>query len=206
MSYNLFEGELCILGSPQMLQLLTSPSIPLLNLFCFFLDHDPMIHSLIETLKDFTMPSFSFTNDDFSHTFTARTDFKKMRVFLVQTAKGLFSSSGGYKANLCLLRYLAWRGHAVTQLCYSHREEVEKYTETMMASGSHDPQLRTKLLHLRADKGRPAIDVKVHELIMQDGIRVVTLESEAFDAAFGGKGNVHQEMARETMEYIEVIH
>jgi hypothetical protein len=72
-----------------------------------------------------------------------------MRVFLVQTAKGLFSSSGGYKANICLLRYLASQGHSVRQLCYSHRGEADAVARTMAKSGGHDLQLHKRQLHLR---------------------------------------------------------
>jgi len=126
-----------------------------------------------------------------------------MRVFLIQTAKGLFSSSGGYKANICLLRHLASRGHTVRQLCYFYRGEVETYVQKMAKSGLHNPQRRTRVLHLRGDNGRPGTDVKVEELIMDDGVQVVMLESEAFDAAFGGKTTC-KEMIRMTAEYIEV--
>ncbi|KAG9569469.1 hypothetical protein KCU71_g6347, partial [Aureobasidium melanogenum] len=40
---------------------------------------------------------------------------------------------------------------------------------------------------------------------MEDGVEIVALEKEAFDAAFGGKELLHTEMARETAEYIEVM-
>jgi hypothetical protein len=127
-----------------------------------------------------------------------------MRVFLIQTAKGLFSSSGGYKANICLLRHLASRGHTVRQLCYSYRDEVEKYVQKMGKSSWHNPQRHTRLLHLSANNGRPETDVKVEELVMDDGVQVVALESETFDSAFGGKENMSKEIARKTAEYIEV--
>lgn len=127
-----------------------------------------------------------------------------MRVFLVQTARGLFSSSGGYKANISLLRYLASRGHSVRQLCYSYHAEAETYAQTVVESGGRDPQLRDRLLHLRAENGRSGTDVKIEELVTEDGVEFVALESETFDAAFGGKQNVHKEMAKNTAEYIEV--
>ena len=127
-----------------------------------------------------------------------------MRVFLVQTARGLFSSSGGYKANICLLRHLASRGHVVRQLCYSYRNEAEEYVSKMATSGHHQ-QLRKRMLHLRSDFGQPGTDVVVSDLVMDDGVEFVALESEAFDAAFGGKESLHKEMGRETAQYIEVI-
>jgi hypothetical protein len=128
-----------------------------------------------------------------------------MRVFLVQTARGLFSSSGGYKANIALLRHLASRGHAVRQLCYSFGDEVDTYVQKMAKRGGHDPHRRTRLLHLRTKNGRLEIDVKVEELVMDDGVQVVALQSEAFDDAFGGTENICRDMVKETADYIEVI-
>ncbi|KAG5813940.1 hypothetical protein H9Q74_003079 [Fusarium xylarioides] len=123
-----------------------------------------------------------------------------MRVFLIQTAKGLFSSSGGYKANNALLRYLSSRGHCVRQLCYSYRGEVESY---MDSSDEIDSRLCTRVLHMRSESDRPGQDVKVHELCMEDGVETLALDSEAFDAAFGGKFDSSNQLARMSAEYIE---
>ncbi|KAH0365327.1 hypothetical protein KCU65_g6089, partial [Aureobasidium melanogenum] len=38
---------------------------------------------------------------------------------------------------------------------------------------------------------------------MEDGVEIVALDKESFDAAFGGKAHLHREMARETAAYIE---
>ncbi|XPS99993.1 hypothetical protein M3J09_009156 [Ascochyta lentis] len=163
-----------------------------------------------ETISSFsTSPSassasspFSFSSDT-SHASILTSDLIPMRVFLFQTAKGLFSSSGGYKANICLLRYLASRGHSVRQLCYSHPGEVEAYVRTAAECGWHDPQLRRRLLHLSAQDGLPGVDVKVEELVLNDGVEFVALESEVFDTAFGGKEGVLKEITRQTADYIE---
>ncbi|KAL4724284.1 hypothetical protein ACLX1H_008897 [Fusarium chlamydosporum] len=106
-----------------------------------------------------------------------------MRVLLIQTAKGLFSSSGGYKANNALLRYLASNGHRVRQLCYSHSGEIESYTQARRSHGEPNTRLGTKVLHIRSEDGQPGVDVKVHELCMDDGVEVVALDSDSFDAA-----------------------
>jgi hypothetical protein len=127
-----------------------------------------------------------------------------MRIFLVQTAKGLFSSSGGYKANVCLLRYLASRGHSVRQLCYSYRDEVDEYAQTMARSGGYDLQVCRRLLHLDTEIGTSGTDIRVEDLSMDDGVQVVALETEAFEAAFGGKENMYNALATETANYIEV--
>ncbi|KAJ4135250.1 hypothetical protein NW768_004872 [Fusarium equiseti] len=123
-----------------------------------------------------------------------------MRVFLIQTAKGLFSSSGGYKTNNALLRYLSSTGHRVRQLCYSHRGEVEVYLKDRNSSGQH---MRTMLLHIRNEDGTSGVNVKVHEFGMDDGVEVVALDSEAFDEAFGGKTALHSQVAKMSVEYIE---
>ncbi|SCO87624.1 uncharacterized protein FRV6_11751 [Fusarium oxysporum] len=126
-----------------------------------------------------------------------------MRAFLIQTAKGLFSSSGGYKANNALLRYLSSRGHRVRQLCYSYRGEVEHYMQTLNSSGDYDPRVDTRVLHMRLEDGKPGIDVKVHEICMDDGVETLALDSEAFDAAFSGKADSPNQRARMSAEYIE---
>ncbi|KAG9562350.1 hypothetical protein KCU71_g7633, partial [Aureobasidium melanogenum] len=126
-----------------------------------------------------------------------------MRVFLVQTARGLFSSSGGYKSNICLLRYLASRGHSVRQLCYFHQNEVEDYVQKMLLKDGLEMRVHRELLHLSSGPEDSGVNVKVVQLTMEDGVEIVGLEKEAFDAAFGGKENLHNEMARETAAYIE---
>jgi hypothetical protein len=127
-----------------------------------------------------------------------------MRVFLVQTARGLFSSSGGYKANICLLRHLASRGHSVRQLCYANRGEVEDYVESFPKSGGHDVQRRSRLLQLDTGSGTTGTGIKVEGLIMDDGVQIVSLETEAFEEAFGSKENLQKTLAKDTASYIEV--
>ncbi|KAM0234622.1 hypothetical protein ACHAP5_010016 [Fusarium lateritium] len=126
-----------------------------------------------------------------------------MRVFLIQTAKGLFSSSGGYKANNALLRYLAASGHRVRQLCYSHCGEIESYLQTLYGSGGYDPRLRTQMLHMRSEDGASVVDVEVQEFCMDDGVEILALNSEAFEKAFGGKAVFHSQLASMSAEYIE---
>ncbi|KAK4238136.1 glycosyltransferase [Achaetomium macrosporum] len=68
-----------------------------------------------------------------------------MRVFLVQTAQGLTPSSGGYKANVNLLRSLSTEGHAAAQICYAHDEEVEHYARRAEVKGVK-PDVTTSVL------------------------------------------------------------
>ena len=127
-----------------------------------------------------------------------------MRVFLFQTAIGLFSSSGGYKANICLLRHLASRGHRVRQLCYSYPGEAEAYFERMGFQDGCEPDLRKSVLHLRAQDGGSGTDVEVSHFTMDDGIEIVALDRKAFDTAFNMK-KTWNEISREKANYIEVI-
>ncbi|KAI5200579.1 alpha-glucosidase [Aureobasidium subglaciale] len=147
--------------------------------------------------------SSSFSSVGTSLTSVDSHDASKMRVFLVQTARGLFSSSGGYKANICLLRHLASRGHVVRQICYFLSSEVEEYIQRMAESGGHDFQLRRRTLHLRANDGSPGTDIEVREMIMDDGVEVLALSKEAFEVAFGGKEEIYNAMSKETKVFIE---
>jgi hypothetical protein len=58
-----------------------------------------------------------------------------MRVLLVQTAQGLTPSSGGYKANISLLRTLSDQGHETGQICYAAEEEVAEFAARAEAKG-----------------------------------------------------------------------
>ena len=58
-----------------------------------------------------------------------------MRILLVQTAQGLTPSSGGYKANISLLRNLQALGHASAQICYAHDGEVEIHAKRAEEKG-----------------------------------------------------------------------
>lgn len=157
-----------------------------------------MDHRLIRSL------SYPSSAENSPATSVSTSDDTHLRVFLVQTAKGLFSSSGGYKANFCLLRYLASRGHTVRQLCYSNRGEVDTYVQDLARTGKHDPQLRSRQLHIRAEYGEMGTDVRIDELLMENGIEILTLDKEAFDVAFGGKENILKAIPREAAAYIEV--
>jgi hypothetical protein len=57
-----------------------------------------------------------------------------LRVLLVQTAKGLNPSSGGFKANVNILRSLARFGYAAAQICYSTDDEVELHVARAKAN------------------------------------------------------------------------
>jgi hypothetical protein len=131
-------------------------------------------------------------------------DGEYFRVFLIQTAKGLDSPSGGYKSNISLIRYLASRGHTVRQICQPSRGEVDAYIQKVTDSGGRDPQHHTRQLHLRTEDGESGTDVRVDNLTMEDGVQIVGLEDEAITIAFGGKEDYHNQLTTDTAAYIEV--
>jgi hypothetical protein len=105
-----------------------------------------------------------------------------MRVFLVQTAKGLAPSSGGYKANVNLLRSLSALGHATAQICYADEDEIEQFARSAEAKGIKpnivkslipvlDPQGFLHKLHVRTFKD----EYKVHN---------VAISRSEFNAAY----------------------
>ncbi|KXJ86015.1 hypothetical protein Micbo1qcDRAFT_126946 [Microdochium bolleyi] len=126
-----------------------------------------------------------------------------MHILLFQTAKGLFPSSGGYRANNSLLRYLSSKGHRVRQICYSTQEEVQAYVRRAAKSGSHDSRRRERLLYLRSGDNKPGVHVSVYDLVMDYGVEVVALDSTLFDADFGGKAGGDKRRAKQTALYID---
>ncbi|KAF3001789.1 hypothetical protein E8E13_001757 [Curvularia kusanoi] len=131
------------------------------------------------------MTRSSFSSAASPITSICSSDYGPLRVFVVQTAKGLFSSSGGYKANICLLRYLASRGHSVRQICYPHRGEVKAYVQKVAKHGGDSQHL--------------------DDVVMEDGVQCVALDEEAFTLAFGGnKGESQKAISTETAAYMEV--
>ncbi|CAG8477717.1 8884_t:CDS:2 [Racocetra persica] len=48
----------------------------------------------------------------------------KLKIFLIQTAMGLYSASGGYKANLCFLAALSSQGHACRSVVLCWKKDV----------------------------------------------------------------------------------
>jgi hypothetical protein len=154
---------------------------------------------------DLLASSFSsYSSQSSLDTSISSSDSNPLRIFLVQTAKGLFSSSGGYKANLCFLRYLASRGHYVRQICYPYPGEVRAYIEASIRSGRWDPQHSARYFQLRTEDGKAEIQINVDEFVLEDGVQIVALEKEAFDEAFGGMENILNTISKETADYIEV--
>ena len=148
--------------------------------------------------------SSSFSSAASMATSISSCEGNSFRVFLVQTAKGLESPSGGYKANISLMRYLVSRGHTVRQICQPSRGEVETYIQKVAISGGRDPEHHTRQIHLRTVDGETGTDIRVDSLIMEDGVQIVGIEDEGVTMAFGGKENYHDQLTTDTAAYIEV--
>lgn len=105
-----------------------------------------------------------------------------MRVFLVQTAQGLTPSSGGYKANISLLRSLGDQGHAAAQICYAFEDEVKEYATRAEAKGI-EPNITDTLLPVVDHKG-VAHELFVKTFTDEDKIHNVVIDRDAFNTAY----------------------
>ncbi|KAH6843317.1 glycosyltransferase family 4 protein [Chaetomium sp. MPI-CAGE-AT-0009] len=109
---------------------------------------------------------------------TTYTSTGMLRVFLVQTAQGLTPSSGGYKANVNLLRSLSKQGHATAQICYAIEDEVHHYARRAEINGIK-PNVTSTALSVVDPTG------KAHDLVIK---------------TFTDEYNVHNEDTRDYLE------
>ncbi|KAK1759877.1 hypothetical protein QBC47DRAFT_420723 [Echria macrotheca] len=119
-----------------------------------------------------------------------------LRVFLVQTAQGLTPSSGGYKANISLLRELANAGHDTAQICYGFESEIEMYAKRA-AEKNINPSV--------VEESFPVYDAegKAHQLV----VKTFTDEYKIFNIAISRKPfNIAypvKEFFRDTKAFLE---
>lgn len=109
-----------------------------------------------------------------------------LRVFLVQTAQGLAPSSGGYKANVHLLRTLAVGGHSASQLCYATEDEITTFTERARKAGI-DPNLDVMELG-RVQVGNESIEITAKGFTDEYSVYNVVLPRLAFNKAYPRRG------------------
>jgi len=107
---------------------------------------------------------------------------EKMRVFLVQTAQGLTPSSGGYKANISLLRQLRSFGHETAQICYGWDKEVEQFARTAAEKGV-EPNVTRSVVNVVDPQ-----DIN-HELVVEtfndeDQIHNIVISGRPFNVAY----------------------
>ncbi|KIY00057.1 uncharacterized protein Z520_03742 [Fonsecaea multimorphosa CBS 102226] len=119
-----------------------------------------------------------------------------MRVFLFQTAKGLSSSSGGYKVNQSLLKYLAHRKHTAAQLCYVWDSDIEAYCDEMIAIG-RKPDLETRVVSMPVDEGSE-VHLRTYTFTDDDGVKNIAINASDFSEALPDKV-----LARDTARLIE---
>ncbi|KAK4154428.1 hypothetical protein C8A00DRAFT_32777 [Chaetomidium leptoderma] len=121
-----------------------------------------------------------------------------MRVFLVQTAHGLDSPSGGYKSNYGFINQLRSYGHAVAQTCYAFDEEIEE-----CAAKAKDKGINPKVDRLpNIDFGRNpktglGQQVRVTKFVDENQILNIAISRHLW-ASYLGK-----EVTAETKAYIE---
>ncbi|KAK4097999.1 glycosyltransferase family 4 protein [Parathielavia hyrcaniae] len=105
-----------------------------------------------------------------------------MRVFLVQTAQGLTPSSGGYKANISLLRSLSAQGHATTQICYAFEQEITQHAARAAAKGI-EPGMTDTVVPL-VDREGNSHKVIVKTFTDEHKVHNVVLSRGEFNAGF----------------------
>lgn len=120
-----------------------------------------------------------------------------MRVFLVQTAQGLTSSSGGYKANISLLRQLRGFSHEAAQICYGWDKEVDRFAQVAAEKGV-EPNVTKSVVNVVDPQG------EVHDLVIQtfsdeDKIHNIVVSGDQFNEAYP-----LAEFVNETKDYLEV--
>lgn len=108
-----------------------------------------------------------------------------MRILLYQSAKGLFSPSGGYRANLAVVRHLASKGHIVQQVCWSFEKDIKGYVEDEKKKGNQIDVERDILRIPTAEK--PDAKIGIAKFRMSDGIEVVGLDINDVESFFPKK-------------------
>jgi len=112
-------------------------------------------------------------------------DDQKMRILLYQSAKGLFSPSGGYRANLAMVRHLASKGHVVQQVCWSFEKDIKGYVEGEKKKGNHIDVERDVLRIPTTDK--PDAKIGIAKFKMSDEIEVIGLDINDVESFFPKK-------------------
>lgn len=107
----------------------------------------------------------------------------RMRLLLVQTAHGLTPSSGGYKANVCLLRNLSRLGHATAQVCYAFPEELDKYARRAKAKGVYPGVIGLEPVIVTDGKNQEH-KLHINEFTDEWGILNTTIARHEFKAAY----------------------
>jgi hypothetical protein len=131
-----------------------------------------------------------------SSDFPILTDFHMMRVFLIQNVKGLWPSSGEWRANINLLKYLASQGHTIAQMCYAPRQEIELY---FAQAESKSRVINAQNSALRLNQGNKTLQIPVAMFTSLEGIYTIALDQESFQKHYPST-----DLDLDVREYIEV--
>ncbi len=108
--------------------------------------------------------------------------YDRMRVLLYQSARGLFSPSGGYKSNLTVLQHLASRGHTVAQIAFAYEHEIQDYAAERRSKGFKINITRDQV---NCPIGPNSMDkIRVTKFTMHDGVRVIALDVDDVEMLF----------------------
>jgi len=122
-------------------------------------------------------------------------DDQKMRILLYQSAKGLFSPSGGYRANLAMVRHLASKGHVVQQVCWLFDKDIKGYVEGEKKKGNHIDVERDVLRIPTTDK--PDAKIGIVKFKMSDEIEVIGLDINDVESFFPKKDLLTRDFVEE---------
>ncbi|KAF2840858.1 glycosyltransferase family 4 protein [Patellaria atrata CBS 101060] len=119
-----------------------------------------------------------------------------MRVLMMQKSMGLFATTGEYKANTSLLRYLASRGHATAQFCFTYDGEIERAISKVEAGGAK-ASVSSGQFQMITEEGNPT-DIKYWSFTNVNGIYNIALDADAITKVFPTKLQ-----AKETKKFLE---
>ncbi|KAI8593158.1 hypothetical protein BDZ88DRAFT_405703 [Geranomyces variabilis] len=94
-----------------------------------------------------------------------------LRILLIQSAYGIFASSGGYRANLAFCRAMAAQGHAVLMLAFPYAADLKQLPAGDVEAAQEDPLAF----------GEHSVAVYRFKF---KGLDCVGLDAEAYAAAF----------------------
>jgi hypothetical protein len=119
-----------------------------------------------------------------------------MRVFLIQTVKGLWPSSGEWLANMNVLTYLSKKGHATAQICYATQKDVAWYSEQAERKSQ---KLNIEKSVLRLSQGNETLQIPVTTFFSIDNTLTIVLDQESFQKHYTSSA-----LDEDVREYIEV--
>ncbi|TPX58016.1 hypothetical protein PhCBS80983_g03431 [Powellomyces hirtus] len=103
-----------------------------------------------------------------------------MRIFLIQSAYGLFASSGGYRANLAFCRAMVDAGHQVKMVAFPYKADLESLASSSPPS-SPTTNSKNGSESESITMGSSQVPISRFEY---KGIQVVGLDADAYSSVF----------------------